>query len=123
MKVIIDTNAFMIPVQFNVDIFEELYRLGYNEFIVPFPVIKELDKIITYNKGQDKIAAKVGKSLAKKCNIIDVDGYADDIIVEMAQEDFSSVLTNDIVLKKRLFDIGITVISIRQKNKLDIVSK
>lgn len=43
MKIIIDTNGFMIPVQFGVDIFEELKRLGFNEFYVPEAVVFEIE--------------------------------------------------------------------------------
>lgn len=115
----------MIPVQFNIDIFEELHRLEFDEFLVPFPVIKELDKLITSGKGKDKIAAKVGRLLVvSRCNIISVYGrHVDDIIVNMAKEYTAAVLTNDIGLKKRLLDMSVVVISLRQKSKLGIVSK
>ncbi|HOV52552.1 MAG TPA: DNA-binding protein, partial [Methanothrix sp.] len=42
MKVILDTNALMVPEQFGVDIFSELERLGYVQWLVPSSVIGEL---------------------------------------------------------------------------------
>jgi len=121
LKVIIDTNALMVPVQFNVDIFGELHRLGFDHFIVPQAVLTELDRLIVLARGQDRIAAKVGKSLAQRCELISLEGHADDIIVSLAQDTGAAVLTNDIGLKKRLFELGIRVISLRQKTRLEIL--
>lgn len=122
MKVIIDTNALMIPVQFNVDIFNELHRIGFDHFIVPLAVLTELDRLVTLARGQDRIAAKVGKSLAQRCEVVPLEGHADDIIVSLAQDTGAAVLTNDIGLKKRLLEMGIRVISLRQKTRLELLS-
>ncbi|MEA3282757.1 MAG: DNA-binding protein, partial [Euryarchaeota archaeon] len=43
MKIIIDTNALMVPAEFGVDIFSELSRLGFDEWIVPSGVSRELE--------------------------------------------------------------------------------
>jgi len=122
LKVIIDTNALMIPVQFNLDIFSELHRLGFNHFIVPLAVLNELDRLVTTARGQDRIAAKVGRSLAQRCELVSKEGHADDIIVSLAQVTGAAVLTNDIGLKKRLIEMGIRVISLRQRNRLELLS-
>ncbi|MGB3908298.1 MAG: DNA-binding protein [Methanomethylovorans sp.] len=122
MKVIIDTNALMIPVQFNVDIFSELHRLGFDHFIVPQAVLNELDRLVTTARGQDLIAAKVGRSLANRCELVPIEGHADDIIVSLADDADAAVLTNDIRLKKRLLEIGIRVISLRQRTHLELLS-
>ena len=118
MKVIIDTNALMIPVQFNVDIFDELQRLGFDEFVVPLAVINELETLVKRTRGKDKMAAKVARSLADRCEIMDATGFADDVILELADEIGAAVLTNDIKLKNRLCDKNITVVYLRQKNRL-----
>ncbi len=122
MKVIIDTNALMIPVQFNVDIFEELKRLGYDSFIVPRSVINELNNLEKKLKGKDRTAVKVAISLAKRCDIYEKIGHADDVIVNLADEIAAAVLTNDIGLRKRLEEKDIPVICLRQKNRLERVS-
>ena len=57
MKVIIDTNGFMIPVQFGVDIFEELKRLGFDEFFVPEAVVFEIEKLIKRERGSNRAAS------------------------------------------------------------------
>ncbi len=122
MKVIIDTNGFMIPIQFGVDIFEELKRLGFDEFFVPEAVIFEIEKLIKREKGLDKTAAKVARSMMDRCERInDTKGPADDVILRLATEIGAAVLTNDIGLKRRLAEKGIQTISLRQKNKLDFV--
>lgn len=122
MKVIIDTNALMIPVQFNVDIFEELKRLGYDNHMVPTAVINELDMLIKNLKGKDKTAAKVARAMVDRCEIIKAEGHADDVILDLASELSASVLTNDAGLRKRLEEKDITVICLRQKNRLEIIS-
>ncbi len=122
MKVIIDTNALMIPVQFNVDIFEELRRLGYDIHLVPTAVINELDILIKNLKGGDRIAAKVARAMADRCEIIQADGHADDVILDLATDLAASVLTNDIGLRKRLDKMDVPVICLRQKNRLEIIS-
>ncbi len=118
MKVIIDTNALMIPIQFNVDIFDELQRLGFDEFVVPKAVLDELDTLVERSRGKDKMAAKVARSLADRCEAVDITGFADDVIVELAENSGAAVLTNDIQLKNRLLEKDITVVYLRQKNRL-----
>jgi len=121
LKIIIDTNGFMVPIQFGVDIFEELNRLGFNEFYVPEAVIFEIERLIKREKGSDRIAAKVARSMMDRCERIVATGPADDVILRLAKNMEAAVLTNDIVLKRRLADNGIQTVSLRQKNKLDIV--
>jgi rRNA-processing protein FCF1 len=118
LKVIIDTNGLMIPVQFKVDIFKELKRLGFDEFLVPEAVIDELDMLTKRSKGADRTAAKVARSLVDMCEVADVRGVADDVIAKLAVDLGAAVLTNDIDLKKRLSDMNITVVYLRQKNLL-----
>ncbi|MDW7732649.1 MAG: DNA-binding protein [Methanolobus sp.] len=119
MKVIIDTNGLMIPVQFNVDIFEELKRLGYDRFIVPLSVIRELESLQKGLKGKDRTAAKVAYSLAQRCEIVETSGNADDAILDLASESCAAVLTNDIGLKKRLESKSVPIICLRQRNRLE----
>ncbi|SFM62407.1 DNA-binding protein [Methanolobus profundi] len=122
MKVIIDTNALMIPVQFNVDIFEELKRLGFDDHLVPRAVINELNILVKTLKGADRTAAKVARAMADRCEIIEAEGHADDVILDLATDLPASVLTNDIGLRKRLQKKDVLVICLRQKNRLEIIS-
>lgn len=112
----------MIPVQFGVDIFEELGRLGYDRFIVPLAVIRELEILVKKLSGKERMAAKVALSLAQRCETADVIGYADDVVIELATEHDAAVLTNDAGLKKRLQARHISVICLRQKNRLSNIT-
>jgi len=122
MKVILDTNALMVPEQFGVDIFSELQRLGYVECMVPTQVLSELETLeIKGNKGLDKIAARVGLGLAERCKIIDdVPGNADQAMEHLSVRENAAVFTNDKALKKRLFSRGITVVYLRQSRYLEV---
>lgn len=119
-KVIIDTNGMMIPGQFGVDIFSELERLGFCQYLVTRASVRELEKIHEKGKGLDKNAAKIALSLLERCTIIEKNGYADDIIMDIAVDTDAAVLTNDIELKKRLCSKGITNVYLREKTRLSI---
>ena len=121
MKVIIDTNAFMIPVQFGVDIFKELNRLGFDEFLVPSGVVRELKTLKQLAKGKDKLAANAGFTLTQQYTQVMTEGHVDDAIIELATEEGAAVLTNDIELKKRLCSKDITVVYLRGKDHLEMI--
>jgi rRNA-processing protein FCF1 len=111
----------MVPIQFGVNIFEELNRLGFNEFYVPEAVIFEIERLMKREKGSNRTAAKVARSMMDRCERIVATGPADDVILRLAKNMKAAVLTNDIELKRRLADNGLQTVSLRQKNKLDIV--
>jgi uncharacterized protein len=125
MQVILDTNALMVPEQFGVDIFGELARLGYVEWLVPVSVSGELQALASRaDKGADKIAARVALGLAKRCTSIGEDAHDADLAIEkLALSSGAAVFTNDKALKKRLFSKGITVIYLRQGRYLETTKK
>ncbi|WNY23481.1 hypothetical protein MmiHf6_07880 [Methanimicrococcus hongohii] len=128
--VLIDTNGFMIPVQFGIDIFSELQRLGFSKFLTIPAVVSELEKLSKTVSGNDRIAARVALQLSRKCSLLEtpvhgkgVRNYADDIIIESALRHSVSVLTNDAGLRQKLMKRGIQVISMRQMKRLDIIDQ
>jgi rRNA-processing protein FCF1 len=121
MKIIIDTNGFMSNIQFGLDFFKELERLGFKDFIAPSSVVREMDALKRFSKGKDKMAANVGLSLAQKCRQIITEGPADDAIIELALEEGAAVYTNDAELKKRLSSKDITIVHLRSKDHLEIM--
>ena len=125
MKAILDTNALMVPEQFGVDIFSELQRLGYVQWLVPLSVLGELRYLAAKSsKGKDKIAARVALGLAEQCNAVGIDNFdADQAIEKLAISEGAAVFTNDKALKKRLFSKGITVIYLRQRRYLEATKK
>ena len=117
---IIDTNGLMIPGQFGIDIFMELKRLGFDSYVVPRASVRELEKISTQGRGKDRTAAKIALSLMERCTIIEKEGFADDVILDLAASTEDAVLTNDIILKKRLCSKGVTIVQLREKTHLSL---
>jgi hypothetical protein len=126
LKVILDSNALFVPLQFKIDIFSDLQRLLNRNFelILLSPVKREL-KALT-EKGSPKMRknASYALKLAEKCKYVEVGDLAsaltDDIIVKVAKDWSSPVFTNDRQLRKRLKDISVPVIYVRQKSHLEI---
>jgi rRNA-processing protein FCF1 len=125
LKVILDSNAFFVPLKFKIDIFEELKQLFNRnvEFVLLSPVKQELE--LLNQKEEPKLQRQAGLALrlAEKCQLVAVDDHkeaTDDIIVRVAKNWNSPVFTNDRILKKRLRDISVPVIYVRQKSRLDI---
>jgi rRNA-processing protein FCF1 len=127
LKVIVDSNALFVPLQGKVDVFGELERLLNRRFelILLSPVKRELEMLA--GKGSPKTRRMVGYALklAEKCRYVEVDGDAaeqavDDVIVKVAAEWKAPVFTNDAELRRRLRDISVPVIYLRQKSRLEI---
>ncbi|MGB9714009.1 MAG: PIN domain-containing protein [Candidatus Bathyarchaeales archaeon] len=126
LKIILDSNALFVPFQFKIDIFEELKTLLKRNFepILLMPVLRELEKLAS--KGSPKIRRKASYALklAEKCKLVDVNEEGafspDDVIVKTAMEWSCPVFTNDRRLRKRLRDINVPVVYVRQKSRLEI---
>ncbi|MEF8814280.1 MAG: twitching motility protein PilT [Halovenus sp.] len=123
MTVVLDTNALMMPVECDVRVFEELERLLDGvDYLVPAAVRAELDALAS-GTGGEAAAASVGLDLAdERCETRETNAeYADDAVLELAvQAGASHVVTNDGPLQERVLAEGISVISLRAKNKLAI---
>jgi len=117
----------MIPVQFGIDIFSELRRLGFSKFLTIQAVLFELEKVSKTASGNNRSAARVALSLSKQCDLLDMPAcggsqkYADDVIAQAAVQYSVSVLTNDAGLRQKLIKNGVPVVSMRQMNRLDFV--
>ena len=124
-KIIFDSNAFFVPLQLRIDVFEELKLLLNTNFepILLSPVRRELERLVEKESREDKRAAYALR-LAEKCKYVEVgelaSAFTDDIIVEVAKEWGAAVLTNDRLLRKRLRDINTPVIYVRQKARLEM---
>jgi rRNA-processing protein FCF1 len=123
--VILDSNAFFVPLKFKIDIFDELRRLLNRnvEFVLLAPVKQELELLATKEPPQIRREAAYALQLAEKCKFVSVESRGeatDDVIVRVAKNWHSPVFTNDRVLKKKLRDISVPVIYVRQKTRLDI---
>jgi rRNA-processing protein FCF1 len=126
LKIILDSNAFFVPLRFKINIFEELKTLLNRnvEFILLSPIWRELKNFA--EKGSPKVQKEASYALkiAEKCMLVTLNesftGSPDDIIVQMAYEWKCPVFTNDKELRKRLRNINVPVIYVRQKSRLEI---
>jgi rRNA-processing protein FCF1 len=121
MRVVLDTNALMMPVELDVRTFEELDRLlGEYDPLVPRAVLEELESLAG-DHGEAATAASVGADLARReCELVEHDAdYADDAVVELGPTAAYAV-TNDEPLRERLLEANVPVIRLRGRNKLGI---
>jgi uncharacterized protein len=126
LKVILDSNALFVPLELNIDIFEELKRLLNRnvEFVLLSSVKRELELLTAKDSPKIRREAFFALRLAEKCKYVAVENderlTTDDAIVRVAKNWNSPVFTNDRQLKKKLRDISVPVIYVRQKSRLDI---
>jgi rRNA-processing protein FCF1 len=126
VKVVLDANFFFLSSQFNVDVFEELENLLNRRFepILLSSTQKELQGLAESSSPKQRKQAQLALRLAEKCRVVDVEKGLketyDDVIVRVAAEWKSPVATNDRELRKRLRKVGVPVIFLRQKRRLEM---
>jgi len=126
LKVIMDTNAFFVPLQFRISLPGEMEHLLKRNFemLLLSPVKRELTILVSERSPSTKKSAEYALKLAEKCTYIQVDSdasmSADEAIIKAANEWNAAVFTNDRQLRKRLRDISVPVIYVRQKSRLEI---
>ena len=125
-EVVIDTNFFMVPFQFNVDIITELEKiLPSYKLTTPSFVINELKGLKRNNKGKIRLNANLALKLANssKIEIKDISLLENETVDDALLRVSEVLATNDIELKKRAKDKGITVAYLRQKKYIAIDGK
>jgi rRNA-processing protein FCF1 len=126
LKVIADSNALFVPLQFKIDIFNELTRVLNRNFdlVLLSPVKRELETLAEKSSPKTRKNAVFALTLAEKCKYVKVPEkpkeLTDDAIVRIAMQWKAPVFTNDKLLKKRLRDISLPVIYLREKSRLEI---
>ena len=126
LKIILDSNALFLPLQFKLDIFTELKKLLNRNFelLLLSPVKHELETLTEKGPLKTRRNAKFALEIAKKCKHFETNEPqstpVDEIIVKVASKWGSPVFTNDKQLRKRLRDISVPVIYLRQKSHLEI---
>jgi rRNA-processing protein FCF1 len=126
LKIILDANALFVPLQFKMDIFEELKKLLNRniEPIILFSTHVELERIARQGLPETRKKAAYALKLAEKCRLLKVvkgkEISTDDLIVQVANKYKYPVFTNDRQLRNRLRDINVPVIYVRQKSRLEI---
>lgn len=127
MKILLDANALMMPVQFQIDIFDELRTLlGAIEPVVLSGVIRELTGL-SRAKGRDGAAARHGLVLGERCTIVESGDLKSESVdaqmIEYATRNACMVVTNDRRIRDALLTRGIGVISMRNQKKLEILRR
>ena len=126
LKIVLDSNVLFVPLQFKIDIFKELKALLNTNFelLLLSPIRRELEKLAEEGPPKMRKNASYALKLAEKCKLVEVDGEfaasTDDVIIKFAREQNCPVFTNDSQLRKRLRDINMPVIYLRQKSRLQI---
>ena len=120
-KIILDTNFLTIPVQFNLDIFEEIDKVMEEDYelFTTDGVIKELKKLAK-SKGKDAVAARIGLELIERKNIKIIGTKKKDTdkgIIELADEN-TMIATNDKILRQKLKNKSLKTIYLRSKKYL-----
>ena len=125
-EVVIDTNFFMVPFQFNVDIITELEKvLPSYKLTTPSFVINELKGLKRNNKGKIRLNANLALKLANssKVEIKDISLLENETVDDALLRVSEVLATNDIELKNRAKDKGITVAYLRQKRYIAVEGK
>ena len=126
LGIILDTNALFVPVQFKIDLLEELKKLLNRNFepVLLSPTRRELERIAVKGPPETRKQAGYALKLAEKCTFLEVQQEkgtpTDDLIVQVASKHKYAVFTNDRQLRNRLRDINVPVIYVRQKSRLEI---
>ncbi len=114
--IILDTNALLMPFQFNLNLDDEIERLlgdVSSKVYVPSSVTKEL-------KGLGK---KGALKLSEKYKDIDVEKKGDDGVLEAAEKLQGIIVTNDSELKKRALKRKIPVAYLRSRSHLELAGE
>lgn len=125
VTVLIDTNAFLMAAQFRIDLLDELrWILGSVRILVPDIVIRELEGL-SRGKGGDAAAARFGLLFARRCEVIRLSGQGspDEQIFEGARDLQCGVVTNDRRLRDQILDEGLPVVSLKGKQKLELIRR
>jgi rRNA-processing protein FCF1 len=126
VKVVLDANFFFVASHFKVDVFEELENLLNRRFepILLSSTQKELQGLAESSSPKQRKQAQLALRLAEKCRVVAVEKSLketyDDVIVRVAAEWKSPVATNDRELRRRLRKVGVPVIFLRQKKRLEM---
>ena len=113
-KVVLDTNALLMPFEFKMNLDLELANLfGEFEAYVPGPVIGEL-------KRSDSKHAQVALKLAGKYIRYETSTQGDAGVLEVAKALDAMVVTNDFILRRKMRAAGVRAVFLRSRKRLVI---
>jgi len=113
-KVVLDTNALLMPFEFRMNLDLELANLfGEFEAYVPGPVIGEL-------KRSDSKHAKAALMLAGKYIRYETSTQGAAGVLEVAKALDAMVVTNDFILRRKMRAAGVRAVFLRSRKRLVI---
>lgn len=119
--IVVDTNMFLVPYQFGVDIFYEFERLmpGLKIYTIP-QVVKEVERLLYKGSLEERLAAKIAARLLKKVEILKVDPEVptDRILLKLSND--YVIATNDRELRRKIRKKGGNTIFLRERNHLEL---
>jgi len=125
-KIIIDTNFLMMPFEHGVDSIGELLRLMHEPttLIIPSGVLEELLTLGGKTGRRAQAARSAFTSIEKlkahfKVETVKSTGAVDGWIIKYAHENRNLVATNDVPLRRQLRALGVPVVAMKSKAKLD----
>ena len=127
-KIVVDTNFLAIPFEYGVDLPTELQRIvhGPITLVISSGTMDEL-RTLAGRGGRKAAGARfVLQNMGLLESKFDVEiarstGKVDNWIIKFAKENPVSVATNDAPLRRRLLALGVPVIVMKGKSKLEFV--
>ncbi|HEV8289423.1 MAG TPA: PIN domain-containing protein [Candidatus Norongarragalinales archaeon] len=116
MKILLDTNFILAPIQLKIDVFKQAENVarGEAEFIILTPVLAELEAL---SKGKTKTAhaARTMLGYVKKQNwqVMEATGTADSALLQTAKKLGAAIATGDAVLRKRAKQAQVRVLVLK----------
>jgi rRNA-processing protein FCF1 len=123
-KIILDSNFLLLPLQFKVDIFQNLTNLLNQRYepILLSTTHQELQGMALKASPKLRKQAAMALKLAEKCHVVNVEKDKaetnDNVILRVATEWKCPVATNDRELRMKLRGRNIPVIFLRGKSQL-----
>jgi len=106
MRVVLDSNALLMPFEYNINLDFEIKRLvGDAEIYVPSCVVGEVERL-----SKRRWEAKAALELLKKYRICETDRVGDNGVIDCSERLNAIVVTNDRELRQKLLRKGIRVI-------------
>ena len=115
IQIVADTNAFLLPFKFNINIDSELDSLvGNHEIIIPEPIVGELKRL-----AKQKQHAKAALKLAQSKQSFSTEAIGDDSVLELAERVGGIVFSNDKELIEKARKKNLRIIRLREGSRLD----
>lgn len=127
ISVVLDTNFLTVPARFGVDIFSEAERILDRrlEFVVLRSVVQELERKQAMASRTEVKQFRVALSLVDRCRVEetepDDDQSVDDQLLEHTKSIGGVLATNDRDLRDRAVSLGVPVLILRSKKRLEFV--